>query len=119
MANDIRGNYDGGDGNIYRLVIESQDESMGTFSGYFHDGQNNKWEKVSGSYHFFSDGRDETVLNVTTSVGNWQWESDHVNGRPSFQTWTAILNGRQTGGFYREPNTQPKAPTMAELQYGQ
>jgi len=119
MANDISGNYDGGDGNIYRLVIDTQDESKGKFSGYFHNSQTNQWEKVSGGYHFFYDGQDETVLKVTTSVGAWEWASDHVNGSPSFQTWTAKLNGIQTGGFYREPNTRPKAPTMAELQYGQ
>ncbi|WP_139833024.1 MULTISPECIES: hypothetical protein [unclassified Pseudomonas] len=117
MANNLNGNYDGGSGNIYRLVIDSHDESKGRFSGYFHNTQNDKWEKVNGGFSFYSDGRDETVLQVSTSVGSWRWEADYVNGSPSFAKWYAKLNGTETTEFYRESQT-PKIPTIAELKYG-
>ncbi|MBD8094215.1 hypothetical protein IFT48_29915 [Pseudomonas fluorescens] len=91
MAYTLIGNYDGGPNNVYRLVIERNDESKGSFSGKFHDAGTNKWELVSGNYSFFSDGRDETVLTFKTQAGAWRWEADYLKGSPSFKTWFSVF----------------------------
>ncbi|QXZ16652.1 hypothetical protein KVQ82_12350 [Pseudomonas sp. AO-1] len=120
MTYPLNGNYDGGSGNIYLLVIDKFDEPAGTWSGYFHDTRTNKWENVKGGYQFYGDGQDETVLEFRTSHGAWRWEADYVGGSPSFKKWSATLNGAiyTPIEFFKESNT-PKTPTLAELKYGE
>jgi hypothetical protein len=120
MTYPLNGNYDGGSGNIYRLVIEKFNESTGACSGYFHDTQTNKWETVTGGYKFYGGGQDETVLLFNTSHGSWRWEADYVGGSPSFDKWTVTLNGAGYAQmeFHKESDT-PQRVTIAELRWGE
>ena len=124
MSNNLNGTFDGGAGNVYRLVIDQHSEPNGTFSGYFHDIRTNKWEKITGSFSFYRDGRDETVLWFSTPESSWRWEADFTYGAPSFDKWmtkrTSKTNANdiETTDFYKE-STTPLTPTLAELKYGQ
>lgn len=89
MTYSLSGNYDGGSSNVFRLTIKKFDQSAGSFSGEFHYLLTSISEPVSGHYHLYGDGRDETVLWFETSGGSWRWEADYVNGSPSFKKWTA------------------------------
>lgn len=124
MANNLNGTFDGGAGDVYRLVIDQYSEPTGTFSGYFHDARTNKWEKLTGSFSFYRDGRDETVLWFKASGSSWRWGADFKNGAPSFDKWMAKrtsntnVNDVETIDFYKESET-PRTPTIDELRYEQ
>ena len=107
MAN-LNGSYDGGSGNVFRLNIEENSEAKGTFSGKFHDTRTNQWQNVSGSFSFYGDGRDETVLWFSINGHSWRWEADYKNGKRNFDEWSASRTSKtdpndvETTTFHKE-----------------
>lgn len=101
MSNPINGFYDGGVNGEYTLEIDYFIEKEGYFSGYFSDRPLGERQIVRGYYNFYSDGRQETVLEFSSTAGAWRWEADFVNNRPSFAEWSATLNGVQKNNFYQ------------------
>lgn len=101
MSNPINGFYDSGVNDEYTLEIDYFREKDGYFSGYFSDMTLGERQIVSGYYHFYNDGRQETVLEFSSSAGSWRLEADFVNGIPSFAEWSAMLSGVQKRNFYR------------------
>ncbi|AZE60782.1 MULTISPECIES: hypothetical protein [Pseudomonas] len=121
MTYPLQGNYDGGAGNVYRLVVKDFNEPSGSFNGDFHDTRTNKWETLKGTYHFNRDERQETVLEFQTETGSWRWEADFVDKTPSFKKWVAHFTPatstvKEPTEFIKESDTPRPRPTADEVQ---
>ena len=106
MTYSLSGNYDGGSSNVFRLAIKKFDESAGSFSGEFHYLLTSISEPVSGHYHLYGDGRDETVLWFETSGGSWRWEA----GTVSFFVFGPVMACRQAGPDFHQVGLMNRSP---------